>query len=146
MKANELMIGDCVYNPKNERCKICSIEGIGEPYATLDNYDKENNGCFEIECDLTPIPLVADILENNGFYASEVSPHHIKYVCSTGPIGEFADIVLICGKDNKDKWRWDCLDLRIHYYRGDIHQFKINYVHELQHAMRLCGLEKEIEL
>jgi hypothetical protein len=143
MKANELMIGDwVVYDGDVEYTNPIKVEGIDIATGALVTSDREDVGIDNIQ----PIPLTGEILEKNGFYASEVSSHHIKYVCSTGPIDEFADIVLICGKDNKGKWHWDCLELRIHYYRGDIHQFKINYVHELQHAVRLCGIEKDFEL
>lgn len=151
MKANELMIGDwvMVYPWDETPWKPNKITDINfhswEGTDFCDSVGVEEWDELSLD-DIKPIPLTAEILKKNGFYASEVSSHHIKYVCSTGPIDEFADIVLICGKDNKDKWRWDCLELRIHYYRGDIHQFKINYVHELQHALRLCGIEKEIEL
>ena len=33
--------------------------------------------------------------------------------------------------------------LEIYMWRGDIRLW-VNYVHELQHALRLCGIDKEI--
>lgn len=145
MEASDFMAGDWVYNSKNERCKICSIEGIGEPYATLDNYDKENDGCFETECDLNPIPLVADILEKNGFV-------HRQSV-TWGDI--FTYTYAIIQKDKVLQYEQH-FNLSPHPYDGSgfywipemsaVSALLVVYVHELQHLLRLCGIDKEINL
>lgn len=131
MKANELMIGDWVFNihnRQNERVEeICS----GLPmlsYNDLYEYD-------EIE----PIPLTPEILEKNGFVIKK----------KWAQIGNFGDSPLIM---------WHFVDepvLKTYKHELEVHQndtgkvhvhIPCEYVHELQHAFRMCGITKEIEL
>ena len=80
-------------------------------------------GPFLIE-ELEPIPLTPEILEKNGFvdersnYAYRTDNYHVCYYCA----------------DER---------LSINKYGAilDVHCF---YVHQLQHALSLCGIEKEI--
>lgn len=68
-------------------------------------------------CEFEPIPLTAEILEKNGFV---VEPRY----CYDEPL-QYCEIV-------------DGLWINIsgeNYFEG-----KLEYVHELQHALRLCGL------
>ena len=72
-----------------------------------------------------PIPLTAKILEKNGFRFNNL------------PMEQY----------------WQQYGLRLylsgHGYGincGENVSLHIDYVHQLQHALRLCGIEKEIEL
>ena len=49
-----------------------------------------------------------------------------------------------CFRIDKYKDKWDLYFGRDG--KGTNLQIKISYVHELQHAMRLCGIDKEIEI
>ena len=68
---------------------------------------------------LDPIPLTPDIFEKNGFKDIDKEEHCEGY-----------DIYWT----NGDGYSINVQDLHLHY------------VHELQHALRLCGIDKEIVL
>lgn len=72
---------------------------------------------------VTPIPLTAEILEKNGF--SKTTEAEFNYY-------QMPD---------------DCFEIDINNvgcaYSVDV---IIKYVHQLQHALRLCGIDKEIVL
>ena len=131
MKANELMIGDWVKFPiGNEKViDLPYIEGRGicasfAASATL----------FPVEIEkLEPIPLTAEILEKNGFDVtdSEVAQYHFE---EDGQKMHFS-LRKMYDKHGKHNgysfWAFNILPLVI-------------YVHELQHALKLCGIDKEI--
>lgn len=125
MNNKDLMIGDWVNvfgNPKQ-------MEGIRE-FRNGDEvvyYDGDNGNFIE---NLTPIPLTSEILEKNGWksYSHEDTPIF-------GMIQGF-EIVLAW----MDYYWQLCVDGTV--YR----KIKIRYVHELQHVLSLCEIEKEIIL
>lgn len=96
--------------------------------------------------DIEPLPLSKVILEKNGWKLISDTPYKLEYIWSTGAVEEYADVRILIGKDHDNVWRWDFPILYIHLYRGDINLTKFRYLHELQHALRLCGIDKEIEL
>lgn len=122
MRAKDLMIGDWVYNSKNERCKVCGTSEIFDSNITLDNYDKENDGCFETEFEVSPIPLTSEILERNGIRYQYGMPWYQG------------------GADGVFEFRYRSDDDTIEIRKA------VRYVHELQHILKDCGIEKEVEL
>ena len=138
MEKEELQINDLVYRPEcyDEVVEIRSNGIIG-----LD----QNRGLIPFS-ELKPIEITPKILEKNGFKKMSNSPYVMLFVWSTGGVAKFADVTIQVMQDHADKWRWDALGLKIHLYRGDITLYKIRYVHELQHALRLCKIDKKIEL
>ena len=85
----------------------------------------------DMDCDdIEPIPLTAEILEKNGF-VGELCSNGIDYV------SEEYKLRIIC-KTNDVGWT-----IYANHFGLDK---KDVFVHELQHALRLCGIEKEIEL
>lgn len=113
MKAKDLMIGDWVENPKHTQVfQIVGMEIMPKGDACRLKNDEYNCDTW---CDrIRPIPLTEEILEANGFETDEV-----QY--------EFYDgynFLLANGKG-------------ISVAVGSIW-----YVHELQHALRLCGLNE----
>lgn len=128
MKANELMIGDwLLYN--NMPYRVIQVDGIARDGFMLENGMED---CGE------PIPLTSEILEKNGFGYTE-SDGHIKHFY----LGERCfckDMKLHIGTD-LDKGNgvfW------LNYFGNSL--WRILYVHELQHAFRLFGIEMEVEL
>ncbi len=128
MKANELMIGDFLLGYDNKPLKVISIAEDG---IYFDSKDGEGVSSFD---NLSPIPLTPEILEKNGFeeciWGGKKSWRR-RYLVHNE--------VLICidGRDGGFK----------HFgYQGYESQICLFYVHELQHALRLCGIEKEIVL
>lgn len=118
MKANELMVGDWVFLFDETPVKVDCI-GNAEVYLT------EPKGQHELDWNVTyehikPIPLTPEILEKNGFRDIDK--------------GENCDGFDIYWRNGNDGYSINMQDLHLHY------------VHELQHALRLCGISKEIEL
>ena len=130
----EIMIGDWVmYNPN------VFIEDEYEPtkewYPTRINsgndIDLAIEGCYG------PIPLTTDILEKNGFEGIGDDTYQLE----EKPCWFWVDFF---------NHQYGCeYDTSTHEYVDDEHRLKlygIPSVHELQHALHLCGIEKEIEL
>lgn len=137
MKANELQIGDWVNflidveggdtenDPKNVVYQPMQVDSI----SSLDEVSSAFYGVTNDAAQLRPIPLTAEILEKNGFRKG----NYIEVVggLDTYYLGE------------------EIGSFRIHRLQNGYYQFglaKIKYVHQLQHALRLCEIEKEIEL
>lgn len=128
MKAIDLQLGDYVHVNGG----VCRVESI----SPFDIRISDNKGDFyhKHTDNLQPIHLTAEILTKNGF---NIERHRdlggdvfgsLNTYWLGGEIGTF----------RLQKYELD-----------DEFQFglaKIKYVHELQHALRLCGIEKEIEL
>lgn len=132
MKANELMIGDWVLDGKNiAQIVMITCDGI------IETTFNENSNIELIE----PIPLTQEILEKNGFENGKfnVSP---QYYLEDNDV--FIGVTL---KDIPDKHKGIDIAKGKLYFQYDISYIEEPiYVHQLQHALRLCGIEKEIIL
>ena len=124
MKADELMIGNWV---KPDQCMIptvyCKVLGI-YPDGTV-NLDKAER-LFTLD-ELHPIPLTPEILEKNGF--EEWDGWYIYSPENTGI--EIA---------------WVGTTLRMSGEFGNFEFHAIEYVHQLQNELKLCGISKKIQL
>jgi hypothetical protein len=125
MKADELMIGDWVYNkninkPMQIYPMIFSQMFRSNPKATTEDYN------------IFPIPLTPEILEKIGFE----SQHNVGYV-----LERYDDDTIIV-----DLWNRTLKILMNYKVVFEKEYFDTIPLHELQHALRLCGIEKEIEL
>jgi len=120
MKAEELMIGDWVYNHRYWECPIVEIHK-NSAIVIARHYGEEE---FLLS-DLRPIPLTTEILEKNGFIwdSSPISQCWEQYGLIIYPVG--------------GGYRMNC---------GQNVSFNIDFVHELQHLFKLCGIDKKIEL
>ena len=127
------MIGDYViFDPNVFNNNEDEYEPTKEPYPCKiesgEQIDKAVNGCY------SPIPLTAEILEKNGLKNYEEYP---EYKIKTN---EYEIWVILDEPQN-------C----VHVEKFDksiptIYHSKISFVHDLQHALRLCGVDKEIVL
>ena len=137
MKATELMIGNLVNRKMADgtfkSCKILSID----KYAIVDLLD----GYILKLCvdDLFTIPLTPEILEKNGFV--NVFRGRYRFDDDKGSIIEISTI--------KSKVKW----IRVSKYDENIEEQlsnctfnEMHYVHELQNALTLLKIGKEIEL
>ena len=135
MKTTDLMIGDWViYNPN------VFIEDEYEP--TKDSYPIQIKSGEDIDLVIEdcycPIPITPKILEKNGFKKQDGK----EWICHKYE------------NDDKNKvslynilWNMDEEYLEISSFTnatGDFNRFGVCYVHELQHALKACGIEKEI--
>lgn len=141
MEAKDLMIGDWVYWDGNPY-RISEISEVieGEPSVCF--------MCHNFMADLVeikPMPITAELLEHNGFelregctsawdwHKGETSVHISgSHTC---PIGQTLTIY-VPGCDA-------CAAFSSHRAISDL---KIRGVHELQHALRLCRINKDIVL
>lgn len=122
MEARELQIGDwVVYDGDVEYVNPIQVEGMDIATDMLITSDRDNVGFKGVQ----PIPLTKEILWEN-----------------------FPDTL------GNVYWSWDDekSNEEENWYEFSISSknvkvnMTIRYVHELQHALRLCGIEKEIEL
>ena len=139
MEAKELMIGDWV---KLEDARIGNTNFVG-PVVQIKSITgrhvliPNSKGLLEdvTEEHLLPIPFTYEILEKNGFKPLEED----SFVCKE--LSDIDDYIIV-------------VDLLVPYlsyiekhktpksrYSGEI-----KYVHQLQHILRLCGIDKKIKL
>ena len=132
MKTNELMIDDLVQEWNNDHTETHIVK-VEKPMRE-GVYDKWNH--FHDADWIEPIPLTEEILEKNDFQRQEeergFSEPYIVYVNE-----DYYYPIKIYPKGLMDKSH--------HLYVGDYDDdpfisLYINYVHELQHALRLVGL------
>ena len=142
MKAKELMIGDWVCVTKNFTKKYHKIRALSNDEGSVlrgiyvNEYGVKNHSIFSPN-DTEPIPLTPEILEKNGFENIGDDTYQLE----EKPCWFWVDFF---------NHQYGCeYDTSTHEYEDDEHRLKlygIPSVHELQHALRLCGIEKEIEL
>lgn len=120
MKAADLMIGDWVVKPSGH------IRTMGR--AEFSN----NDAWFE---DIKPIPLTARILEKNGLEKTLIDEEYCYSLFTM-------DYVIVIRTNRDGYWKYDSMR---EIGRGVVIQRKFDYVHELQHALRLCGLDELAE-
>ena len=140
MDAKDLMIGDWVEVTRTE----CVPDGghymtwseYGKVIGVTDSYIEVEvrDGGYNVDAhedEFKPIPLTPEILEKNGFEQKQ----------SEFINGDIEIIFTIKGFSF-----WSKKTIEIAHGNGS----KINnlpcYVHQLQHALRLCGIYKEIEI
>jgi len=93
---------------------------------------------------IRPIPLTEDILVKNGFeYAyNEASKMRNKQLLVANIGGHYIEVRL----DKKNVAIWYDYDENESGFYSDVFLGLPRTVHKLQHLLRLCGIEKEIEL
>lgn len=148
MKAKELMIGDWV-QLFPDQCRVDGIICLREEHTAEEKWmtivHLGGNKYERVDVDiLEPIPLTHEILEKNGFVCVEVGDNGI------GTPAKF--------RNRFEKWECRTQWHTFHVFYDRIrHSFSFNaaysnhiegmqYVHELQHALRISGIDKEVEL
>ena len=148
MKANELMIGDWVTfkDCQHENPMPIKIIAIGFQADEEDDCLVQIDGdkacdIIEINDEIVGIPLTAEILEKNGFekrnrYQWEYRDGYCKIVIDIAPQIEIDGEILGTPPIN----------VKIEGALFELNRTDDWYIHELQHALRLCGIEKEITI
>ena len=144
MKENELMIGDYVIR-KNVPQEILIVDAI-DSIRNIVYLDLDGLGITEKLENIEPVAPTPNILVKNGFektldeddvecyrYYNRAADGYIKITLYDGSDGDWRLEIV-----NYDKF----IDNEIRYKN----EFSFLKVHELQHALRLCGIEKTIEL
>ena len=153
IKTNELMTGDWVYMEANRgyEAQYIQVETIPDASAE-DHYG--HIGAFPVGGDndfrdiedkhLFPIPLTAEILEKNGWkHEFDKTEYMVKYELAQK--GKDCWMMWAIKEHNLDIQKQD---EKLNMYNLKVQRVCIpcDYVHQLQHALRLCEIEKEIKL
>ena len=126
LKISDLSVGDWV-RYRDREWEVCSIyQFTGE----VGLFRKDSQICESIE-DIDPIPITAEILEANGFERS--TSQFIVY---------HTDKVWISYNKPSETWS---VTMYINDFTSNLHA-NILHIHQLQHALRLAGVDKEINL
>ena len=147
MKAEDLMIGDWVRLKDDslsyeESCMkitflsnstMCSLRykrtntpiGLRKP--------NENWLCPVFADDIEPIPLTPEILEKNGFKIEFYNEYKVYELNNFKVCKNCCDYFEVCDFWDDSDWGWKMINFCL-----------CIYVHELQHALKLCGIDKEI--
>lgn len=118
----ELAVGNWVRFPHG-------IDKIDELCMWANSAATATNRPVSVE-NLEPIAITPEILEKNGWVAHGSNTfRHFLYADGYDPIIDLMNI--------NDHWKLDIDGLFI---------WEIHFVHQLQNALTLCGIDKEIEL
>ena len=156
MTTKELMVGDWVLMDMNY------LEE--DPMYTKTDYKPykiQNGEDIDLACETNcigdadvyqPIPLTTEILEKNGFRRAKeqetglstvyMSPYPVR-VCEAAKVKVVFYDLPICGVNVLVQIE---ADAKSGGGVNNLHSCDIECVHQLQHALRLCGIEKNIEL
>lgn len=147
MKANELMIGDwveCVYSTHKKKV-YAQIDAIEEGQTCILVRLDNCNWFLDISF-IKPTALTTEILEKNGFEKVFDEDGTECYCCYNCAADGYIKISLYNGGDGD--WRIEI----VNYEKFDDNKivYSNNFiflkVHQLQHALKLCGIEKGIIL
>jgi hypothetical protein len=133
MKATDIMINDWCYNRKDPKHTPFQIKKI-DTKCVMDQ-----NGCYTNLVDLRPIPLTPEILVESGFKKTR-EVFKLKLLSGEVYLGisfNSEDNIDIYLQDN-DTGSWPgfaCYSL-----------CNIKFVHELQHILKLFGINENIKL
>ena len=154
MKANELMLGDLYCVTKDvcfKKGTIVVIRGIDADrtfhelkgcatcIALGDSYNMQGGVWLDY---LAQIPLTSEILEKNGFVANKHAyPYpYYEYTNEEGKVK--VGFAFPQGNRTSYKEPWVYIDSENVF----IEHLPCIFVHQLQHALKLCEIDKTIEL
>ena len=121
MDSKELMIGDWAeFRPHEGEPFYAQVEGVESCTITRHEWFHDTR--------VFPIPLTDEILANNGFIKK--NDDRVLYV----HINEYNGF---CLRLKPDDYGWYLYNNRL---------IRVDDVHVLQHILRICGVEKEVEL
>lgn len=143
LKISDLSVGDWV-RYRDREWEVCSIYQFTEEVGL---FRKGSQICESIE-DIEPIPITAEILGANGFILQKDSFNTYEYTTLLGKMLRTTRVHLDAPQ---------CINVFLHdttIERGYYHREKISvsilkdvvYIHQLQHALRIAGVDKEINL
>ena len=122
LKPSNLMVGDYLFGQPNNR--IVRVIELKE-----DNDIVCDKRCYDLE----PVPITPEILEKNGF-------------CKPSPSCIFISDGILCRVDFNESGCEKILIMEMESMNVSFESYKLKYLHQLQQAMRLCGIKKEIKL
>lgn len=144
MKADELMIGDRIYAVDDDTdfkipIIVNGIDSIGNINAVIPDYNGQMvDGNISFEC-CEPISITPEILEKN------FEKREVRILAGTKTHYCLGDdyFALAVSEYTDGIWEVEYTNCEAHF---PLIRNLVGYVHELQHALRLCGIEKEITI
>ena len=156
MKANELMIGDIVLHENKpyfiRELGIFGVDRDDNDYPAVCIGKKNGIGLIVERDEIFPITITTEILERNGFKVDTIRNRACYYYDKKlvndifHRIDEVVRIEVFAKSAKAEETGLILLQIG---YPDDCNKqidIEIRYVHELQHALKLCGIEKTIEL
>ena len=127
LKAADLMVGDWVgvFDDKGVIKDCRQVDWIRTGEIGMRYQKVWAIGCIE------PIQLTPEILEKNGLEKTLIDEEYCYSLVTM-------DYVIVIRTNRDGYWKYDSVR---EIGRGVVIQRKFDYVHELQHALRLCGLD-----
>lgn len=150
MRANELMLGDWVLHDGEpyqiRQLGIYGEDRDGKDYPAVCVGKPKGIGLIVERDEIEPIPLTPKILEKNGFKKTLDEDDTECYRHYNRAADGYIKITLY--DDGDGSWsieivNYDKFDDNEIKYKNEFSFLKI---HELQHALRLCGINKEIDI
>lgn len=127
LKISELSVGDWVQDKNGIYAKVIGMENWSNGYFLNIELHGVNVGVTPL-ASIHPIPITAEILEKIGFKSTS------SYWSIYNDNDDYIEIWR-----NKDKWYLSVNS--VEYTLCDLH-----WVHQIQHLMRVWGIDKEINL
>ncbi|MDD6017140.1 MAG: hypothetical protein PUC18_12860 [Prevotellaceae bacterium] len=138
MKASEIMVGDLLKYTTPSYIQVASITKKKIGYHIKPNEPRIH---YVRLCEVNPIPLTPEILEKNGFIVCENTEIRHDYIWHDNK----SYICVIFWNDGNLLVK---METNLNEGRGinSVHNCDIVFVHELQHCLRMCNINKTIEL
>lgn len=133
LKISDLSGGDWV-RYRDREWEVCSIYQFTEEFGL---FRKDSQICESIE-DIEPIPITAETLEENGFVRGKRGNYYHYLLLDKNRT------LYIHASTNG--WRVEITYDAAGMLRTTHLMPDMNSVHDLQHALRLAGIDKEINL
>jgi len=140
METKELMVGDwvtfkdCQYeNPMPIKIIAIGFQADGENDCLVQIVGDKGCDIITIDDEIVGIPLTAEILEKNGF--RDIGDHWYD------DAADYYELEVEAYSDSI----WRVIYHNTEFNIGDERVF-VSHIHELQHALRLFGIKREIEL
>lgn len=133
LNISDLSVGDWVLNMKGFPTKVQVITSEGNMRCGEDA--KPEHSVHIWITDVSPIPITPEILKKNGFaFLPDDNPRHLRFVDGN---------IVISTYEGRETFALYCYN-----DMGWTETFSqtLRYIHQLQHALRLAGVEKDIEL
>lgn len=130
LKISDLSAGDWVQDGNGIIAKVRGIENWSDGYI-LNVQTVSGSICTLSVTGALPIPIKAEVLEKNGFERS--TSQFIVY---------HSDKVWISYDKPSETWS---VTMYINDFTSNLHA-NILHIHQFQHALRLAGVDKEINL
>ena len=132
MKANEIQIGDWLYYKGKFNAFPFKVESITKKKVGYHAEPNEHRMYYLRLSECKTIPLTPEILKKNGFELKEEEIGMFGVTTALHYIRDDVPFEVFCDGEPFAIWFKEPVNIK--------------FVHQLQHALKLCGIKKEIIL